>query len=77
MNDRFGVAVFGCGGVSAGHFSAYAANPQARLVAAVDTRPELAEAAVEGGATIVELGIPFADPLAEGPAIRLASERAV
>jgi tryptophan synthase alpha subunit len=39
--------------------------------------PELAEAAVEGGATIVELGIPFSDPLAEGPTIRLASERAL
>ena len=39
--------------------------------------PELAEAAVEGGADIVELGIPFSDPLAEGPTIRLASERAL
>jgi tryptophan synthase alpha chain len=39
--------------------------------------PELAEAAVEGGADILELGIPFSDPLAEGPTIRLASERAL
>ena len=39
--------------------------------------PELAEAAVEGGADIVELGVPFSDPLAEGPTIRLASERAL
>jgi tryptophan synthase alpha chain len=39
--------------------------------------PELAEAAVEAGADIVELGIPFSDPLAEGPTIRLASERAL
>jgi tryptophan synthase alpha chain len=39
--------------------------------------PELAEAAVEGGATIVELGIPFSDPLAEGPTIQRASERAL
>jgi tryptophan synthase alpha chain len=39
--------------------------------------PELAEAAVEGGADIIELGIPFSDPLAEGPTIRLASERAL
>ena len=45
MDDPFGVAVFGCGGVSAGHFAAYAANPKARLIAAVDVRPELAEAA--------------------------------
>lgn len=45
MQRPFGVAVFGCGGVSAGHFAAYAANPKVRLVAAVDVRAELAEAA--------------------------------
>jgi len=39
--------------------------------------PELAEAAVEGGADIVELGVPFSDPLAEGPTIQRASERAL
>ena len=39
--------------------------------------PELAEAAVEGGADLIELGFPFSDPLAEGPTIRLASERAL
>ncbi|HZQ03903.1 MAG TPA: tryptophan synthase subunit alpha [Gaiellaceae bacterium] len=39
--------------------------------------PELAEAAVEGGADLVELGFPFSDPLAEGPTIRLACERAL
>jgi tryptophan synthase alpha chain len=39
--------------------------------------PELAEAAVEGGADILELGIPFSDPLAEGPTIQRASERAL
>src|SRR5690348_6284145 len=39
--------------------------------------PELARAAVEGGADIVELGFPFSDPLAEGPVIQRASERAL
>jgi tryptophan synthase alpha chain len=39
--------------------------------------PRLAQAAVEGGADLLELGIPFSDPLAEGPTIRLASERAL
>lgn len=39
--------------------------------------PELARAAVEGGADIIELGFPFSDPLAEGPVIRRASERAL
>jgi tryptophan synthase alpha chain len=39
--------------------------------------PELAEAAVAGGADIVELGFPFSDPLADGPVIRAAAERAL
>lgn len=39
--------------------------------------PELAEAAVEGGADLLELGFPFSDPLADGPVIRLAAERAL
>jgi tryptophan synthase alpha chain len=39
--------------------------------------PELAEAAVEAGADVVELGFPFSDPLADGPVIRRAAERAL
>ena len=39
--------------------------------------PELAQAAVEGGADVVELGFPFSDPLADGPVIRRAAERAL
>jgi tryptophan synthase alpha chain len=39
--------------------------------------PELAEAAVEGGADLVEIGFPFSDPLADGPVIRRAAERAL
>jgi tryptophan synthase alpha chain len=39
--------------------------------------PALAAAAVEGGADIVELGFPFSDPLADGPVIRRAAERAL
>ena len=46
------------------------------LMAGAET-PELAEAAVEGGADLVELGFPFSDPLADGPVIRLAAERAL
>jgi UDP-N-acetylglucosamine 3-dehydrogenase len=45
MEGPFGVAVFGCGGVSSGHFSAYAQHPQVELVAAVDVRAELAQSA--------------------------------
>jgi tryptophan synthase alpha chain len=39
--------------------------------------PDLAAAAVQGGADIVELGFPFSDPLADGPVIRRAGERAL
>ena len=39
--------------------------------------PDLAAAAVSGGADLVELGFPFSDPLADGPTIRLAAERAL
>ena len=46
------------------------------LVAEPET-PELAHAAVDGGADVIELGFPFSDPLAEGPVIRRASERAL
>jgi len=42
-----------------------------------DEAPELAEAAVAGGADLVELGFPFSDPLADGPVIRRAAERAL
>lgn len=39
--------------------------------------PELASAAVAGGADLIELGFPFSDPLADGPVIRRAAERAL
>jgi tryptophan synthase alpha chain len=41
------------------------------------TTPELAEAAVAAGADLVELGFPFSDPLADGPVIRAAADRAL
>jgi tryptophan synthase alpha chain len=46
------------------------------LMCGPDT-PELAEAAVEGGADLLELGFPFSDPLADGPTVRRAAERAL
>ncbi len=39
--------------------------------------PALAEAAVEAGADVIEIGFPFSDPLADGPVIRRAGERAL
>lgn len=38
---------------------------------------ELMHALVEGGADIIELGVPFSDPMAEGPVIQRACERAL
>lgn len=39
--------------------------------------PALAEVAVEAGADLVEIGFPHSDPLADGPVIRGAAERAL
>jgi tryptophan synthase alpha subunit len=39
--------------------------------------PALAAAAVDGGADLLELGFPFSDPLADGPVIRRAGEKAL
>lgn len=39
--------------------------------------PEIVEALVTGGADIIELGIPFSDPIADGPTIQTATVRAL
>lgn len=39
--------------------------------------PKLVQAMEEGGADIIELGIPYSDPVAEGPVIQEASVRAL
>ncbi|MGJ8668654.1 MAG: tryptophan synthase subunit alpha [Oceanococcus sp.] len=38
---------------------------------------QLLHALVEAGADIIELGVPFSDPMADGPTIQLACERAL
>lgn len=38
---------------------------------------DMLRALVTGGADVVELGVPFSDPMADGPAIQRASERAL
>lgn len=41
------------------------------------TSREIALAAIDAGADLLELGVPFSDPLADGPVIQRASERAL
>jgi tryptophan synthase alpha chain len=38
---------------------------------------EIAIAAIDAGAAVIELGVPFSDPLADGPVIQRAMERAL
>ena len=43
----------------------------------IDSTPGLVKALIEGGADLIELGIPFSDPLAEGPTIQASTFRAL
>ena len=68
----------------AGTLSALAAQHKTGLIpfiTAGDPSPSLTvplmHALVEGGANILELGVPFSDPMAEGPVIQRACERAL
>jgi len=51
------------------------------FITAGDPDPEgtvaVMHAMVEAGANLIELGVPFSDPMADGPVIQLASERAI
>jgi len=42
-----------------------------------DVTPELMHAMVDAGADIIELGVPFSDPMADGPVIQKAGEKAL
>ncbi len=68
----------------AGCFAKLRGNHRTALipfVTAGDPNPEvtvpLMHAMVEAGADIIELGVPFSDPMADGPVIQRASERAL
>src|SRR5580700_10755632 len=39
--------------------------------------PDLAAALERGGADLIELGVPFSDPIADGPVIQRGSDRAL
>ncbi len=44
---------------------------------ALDTTEEIILAKIEGGADIIEMGIPFSDPLADGPVIQASASRSL
>ena len=58
----------GDAGLRGGQFSA---------TASLNVTREIAIAAIDAGANVIELGVPFSDPLADGPIIQRASERAL
>jgi tryptophan synthase alpha chain len=43
----------------------------------VETTEKVLYALVEAGADMIEIGVPFSDPVAEGPVIEAADERAL
>jgi tryptophan synthase alpha chain len=78
MNECFGVERIGR------QFQVARASNRAVLIAYItlgyptlERSLALAEAAIEGGADILELGIPFSDPLADGPVIQRATHVAL
>jgi len=65
-------------------FAALAARGQKALIPYVtagdphaDTTAAIMRAMVAAGADVIELGIPFSDPMADGPVVQRASERAL
>jgi tryptophan synthase alpha chain len=68
----------------AAHFAAWRAAGHTALIPYitagypdVDATDALLDALVRGGADIIELGVPFSDPVADGPTIQRASQRAL
>ena len=62
--------------LTAGDNGLYADAAQIRPGDLAVTR-EIALAAIDAGADLIELGVPFSDPMADGPVIQRASERAL
>ena len=43
----------------------------------LETSEKIVHTLIESGVDMIELGFPFSDPMADGPTIQLASERAL
>ena len=57
--------------------AAHSSHPGADLSTTLSSTLAIALAAIDAGADVLELGVPFSDPLADGPVIQRASERAL
>src|SRR4051794_41650310 len=71
MSDRIAAAFAGSGKKAALMPYLMGGHPD------LDTSRACLEAAIDAGADLIELGIPFSDPLADGPVIHEAGTRAL
>ncbi len=73
MTTRYAAMFERCAAANEGAFGAFLMLGDPDL----PTSADLLDALVEGGADMVELGIPFSDPVADGPVIQAAALRAL
>ncbi len=73
MTSRYAAMFDRCNAANEGAFGAFLMLGDPDLA----TSATLLDALVEGGADMVELGIPFSDPVADGPVIQAAAIRAL
>ncbi len=73
MTTRYAAMFDRCAAADEGAFGAFLMLGDPDL----ETSARLLDALVEGGADMVELGIPFSDPVADGPVIQAAAKRAL
>ncbi len=73
MTGRYAAMFERCAAAGEGAFGAFLMLGDPDL----ESSAALLDALVEGGADMVELGIPFSDPVADGPVIQAAAKRAL
>lgn len=73
MSDRYAALFGSLGARGEGALGAFVMLGDPDL----ETCPSILDALVEGGADMIEVGIPFSDPIADGPVIQAAADRAL
>ncbi|MCA1654847.1 MAG: tryptophan synthase subunit alpha, partial [Sphingomonadales bacterium] len=73
MTTRYAAMFERCAGTNEGAFGAFLMLGDPDL----DTSAAMLDALAEGGADMIEVGIPFSDPVADGPVIQAAALRAL